>query len=181
MQMRTLFSIIVFLVLGGVIKFVAPHVLMILSFPGRLIILPNEYGKCSQGRFLLGATVTTILFFYVYLAYTALAVDLSLLAIHKQGVGNLVMLGTFFAVFFPLGFCLGEAKKKLTESQQAYRIKVDEASQNTANARERILDMTVRAYASTFFFALIGFFVFAFYPGCMKLIFGWISSLNLLY
>ncbi len=181
MQMRTLFSIIAFLALGGVVKIIVPYVLMALSFPGRLIILPNEYGKCSHGRFVAGAAVTTVLFFYVYLAYTALAVDLSLLAIHKQGVGRLVMLGTFFAVFFPLGFCLGEAKKKLTEAQQAYRIKVDEASQNAANARERVLDMTVRAYATTFLLALIGFFVFAFYPKYMNLVFDWVSFLNRLY
>lgn len=181
MQMKTLLSILAFLILGGAARIVFPYFFEALSFPGRLCVFAGPSGKCGRSRVVAATLITAGLFFYAYLAYTAFVVDLSLLAMQKQKVGSLVMVGSFFAVFFPLGVMLGDTRKKWIDAQRSFRQSLSEAFQNEANERERVLEVKAQAYAAAFLMSLIGFFVFASYPKAMGMLFGWISRINISY
>jgi len=154
--MKTLFSIVVLIILGIIINFVA---VFVLNFAGLLgALLAGKPGKRSKGQFIFGSIISAIGQSFVYLAYTAFVVNWTMLAISKQGVSFIIWPIAFLAVVLPLWFNLIHARVEAKEMEHA-------------SAQTEALHIT-------FFLSLIGFFIFAFIPKVMEIIYSWIPYIG---
>ena len=154
--MKTLFTIGVLVVLGIVANFVTVFVLNIAGLPGAL--LAGKPGKRSKARFIFGSVVSAIGQSFIYLAYTAFIVNWTMLAVSVQGVSFIAWPIAFLAVILPLWMNLIHARVEDKESEHA--------------------SPQVEALYITFILVLIGFFVFAFAPRVMKIIYSWIPYIG---
>lgn len=150
--MKTLFSIVVLVVLGVIANFVIVFILNIAGVPGALIAGKPE--KRSKGQFIFGSVIAAIGQSYVYLAYTAFVVNWTMLAIFKQGISFIIWPIAFLAVTVPLWVNLIRARVEASEIKHA-------------NAQTEGLHIT-------FLLTLIGFLIFAFIPKVMKIIYSWV-------
>ena len=150
--MKTLFSIVVLIILGIIVNFVAVFILNFVGLPGAL--LAGKPGKRSKGQFIFGSIISAIGQSFVYLAYTAFVVNWTMLAISKQSVSFIIWPIAFFAVVLPLWFNLVHARAEAKKMEHA-------------SAQTEALHITV-------FLSLIGFFIFAFIPRVMEIIYNWV-------
>jgi len=154
--MKTLFTIGVLIVLGIVANFVTVFSLNIAGLPGAL--LAGKPGKRSKAQFIFGSIISAIGQSFVYLAYTAFIVNWTMLAISLQGVSFIAWPIAFLAVILPLWMNLIHARVEDKESEHA--------------------SPQVEALHITLILVLIGFFVFAFAPNIMKIIYNWIPYIG---
>lgn len=154
--MKTLFSIAILIVMGIITNFIAVFILNIVGAPGALIA--GSPGKRSKRQFVFGSIVSATGQSFVYLAYTAFVVNWTMLAISNQGVSVVIWPIAFLAVIIPLWFNLTHAKAEGDEMGHA-------------NAQTEALHITV-------LLTLIGFFIFAFIPRVMKVIYGWVPYIG---
>jgi len=154
--MKTLFSIVVLIILGIIVNFVAMFILNLAGLPGAL--LAGKPGKRNKGQFIFGSIISAIGQSFIYLAYTAFVVNWTILAIAKQGVSFIVWPIAFLAVVLPLWFNLIQARVEAKEMKHA-------------SAQTEALHVTV-------FLSLIGFFIFAFIPRVMEIIYNWIPYIG---
>lgn len=150
--MKTLFSIGTLIVFGVVATFAAVFILNIAGLPGAL--LAGKPGIRSKRQFVFGSIVSAIGQSFVYLAYTAFIVNWTMMAISKQGVSVIIWLVAFLVVILPLWINLIRARAETSEMSHG-------------NPQTEALHITV-------ILVLIGFFVFAFTPNVMRLIYGWV-------
>ena len=151
--MKTLFSIGVLLVLGIIANFVAVFILNVAGIPGALIA--GKPGKRSKGQFIFGSVISAIGQSYVYLAYTAFVVNWTMLATSKQSVSFIIWPIAFLAVVLPLWINLIRAGVEAKENGYF------------TNAQ-------IEALHITFLLTLISFFIFAFIPQVMEIIYIWV-------
>lgn len=154
--MKTLLTIGVLVVLGIVANFVTVFVLNIAGLPGALIA--GKPGKRSKGQFIFGSVISAIGQSFVYLAYTAFIVNWTMLAISIQGVNIIAWPIAFLVVVLPLWMNLIHARVEAKEVEHA-------------NPQTEALHIT-------FIIVLIGFFVFAFAPKVMEIIYNWIPYIG---
>ena len=154
--MKTLFSIVVLIILGVVVNFVAVFVLNFAGLPGAFIA--GKAGKRSKGQFIFSTVISAIGQSYVYLAYTAFIVNWTMLAISKQGVSFVIWPIAFLAVILPLWINLIHARVEAKEMEYA-------------SAQTEALHITV-------LLTLIGFFIFAFIPRVMEIIYNWVPYIK---
>ena len=154
--MKTLFSITVLVILGIIVNFVAVFVLNFAGLPGAL--LAGKPGKRSKGQFIFGSIISAIGQSFVYLAYTAFIVNWTILATSKQGVSFIIWPIAFLVVVLPLWLNLTHARVEAKEMQHA-------------SAQTEALHIT-------FLLTLIGFFIFAFIPRIMEIIYNWVPYIK---
>lgn len=154
--MKTLFSVVILIVLGVIANFLAVFILNFAGLPGAL--LAGKPGKRSKGRFIFGSIFSAIGQSYVYLAYTAFIVNGTMLAISKQGVSFIIWPIAFLAVVLPIWFNLIRARVEAKEMEHA-------------NPQTEALHITV-------LLTLIGFFIFAFVPRVMEIIYNWVPYIG---
>jgi hypothetical protein len=162
--MRTFFLMVALVILGCIARIIVPFVIAILSLPGKLIIFPNALGRCSNPRLIVGILVTTLLQSCLYLPYTVFVAVWTLLSIEKEKVGLVALFAALFAVIFPVGTALRDAKMHTEKVRSLFRGKRDESAQNKANERERKSHMAFQAVSITFLSALVCFLVLVFFP-----------------
>ena len=148
--MKTLFSIVVLIILGVIVNFFAVFILNFAGLPGAL--LAGKPGKRSKGQFIFGSIISAIGQSFVYLAYTTFVVNWTMLAISKQDVSFIIWPIAFLAVVLPLWFNLIHARAEAKEDGYF------------TNAQ-------IEALHITFLLTLVGFFVFAFIPKVMEIIY----------
>jgi len=154
--MKTLFSITVLVILGIIVNFVAVFVLNFAGLPGAL--LAGKPGKRSKGQFIFGSIISAIGQSFVYLAYTAFIVNWTILATSKQGVSFIIWPIAFLVVVLPLGLNLVHARVEAKEMEHA-------------SAQTEALHIT-------FLLTLIVFFIFAFIPRIMGIIYNWMPYIK---
>ncbi len=172
--METLFPIIALIILGGIVRMILPFVLAILSFPGKFIAFSNTPDKRNKSRLIFGTIITIILQYYGYLAYTALVVSWTMLAMQKPGVRFIGWFAAIFAVFFPVGAIQKDARMNTDTLGRLCGRRLSEFAQNKANEREDMFTMAAQTASITFLLTMIGFVVFAFFPKMMEMIYGWV-------
>jgi hypothetical protein len=145
--MKTLFSIVVLIILGVIVNFVAVFVLNFAGLPGAL--LAGKPGKRSKRQFIFGSIISVIGQSFVYLAYTAFVVNWTMLVISKQDVSFIIWPIAFLVVVLPLWFNLIHAR-------------VEAKEMGHANAQTEALHIT-------FLLTLIGFFVLLLFRELWKL------------
>ena len=150
--MKTLFSIGVLAILGVIANFVIVFILNIAGVPGALIAGKPE--KRSKGQFIFGSVISAMGQSYVYLAYTTFVVNWTMLAIFKQGISFIIWAIAFLAVIVPLWINLIHARVEASEMKHAVA--------------------QTEALHITFLLTLIGFFIFAFIPKVMEIIYSWV-------
>lgn len=154
--MKTLFSITVLVILGIIVNFVTVFVLNFAGLPGAL--LAGKPGKRSKEQFIFGSIISAIGQSFVYLAYTAFIVNWTILATSKQGVSFIIWSIAFLVVVLPLWLNLTHARVEAKEMQHA-------------SAQTEALHIT-------FLLTLIGFFIFAFIPRIMEIIYNWVPYIK---
>ena len=154
--MKTLFTIGVLVVLGIVANFVTVFVLNIAGLPGALIV--GKPGKRSKGQFIFGSVISAIGQSFIYLAHTAFIVNWTMLAVSLQGVSFIAWPIAFLAVILPLWMNLIHARVEDRENEHA--------------------SPQVEALHITLILVLIGFFVFAFAPKVMEIIYNWVPYIG---
>jgi len=154
--MKTLFTIGVLIVLAIIANFAAVFVLNIAGLPGAL--LAGKLEKRSKGQFIFGSVISAIGQSFVYLAYTAFIVNWTMLAISIQGVSFITWPIAFLAVIAPLWMSL-------------IRARVEDKENKHANPQVEALHITL-------ILVLIGFFVFAFVPKIMEVIYNWVPYIG---
>lgn len=154
--MKTLFSITVLVILGIIVNFVAVFVLNFAGLPGAL--LAGKPGKHSKGQFIFSSIISAIGQSFVYLAYTAFIVNWTILATSKQSVSFIIWPIAFLVVVLPLWLNLTHARVEAKEMQHA-------------SAQTEALHIT-------FLLTLIGFFIFAFIPRIMEIIYNWVPYIK---
>jgi hypothetical protein len=153
---KTLFSIAVLVIWGIITNFVAVFILNAVGIPGALIV--GMPGKRSKSRFIFGSIISALGQSFVYLAYTAFVVNWTMLAISKQGVSFVIWPIAFLAVILPLWNNLIHARLEAKEMEHA-------------NAQTEALHIT-------FLLTLFGFFIFAFIPRIMEIIYNWVPYIG---
>lgn len=155
-KMKTLLSIVMLIIFGVVAHFITVFFLNFAGLPGAF--LAGKPGKRSKAQFIFGSIISAIGQSYVYLAYAAFIVNWTMLAISKQGVSFIVWPIAFLAVILPLWFNLIHARVEAKEMEHA-------------SAQTEALHITV-------LLTLVGFFIFAFIPMVMKIIYNWIPYIG---
>lgn len=150
--MKTLFSIGVLVFFGIIAYLVSIFALNIAGLPGS--ILAGEPEKRTKSQFVFGSVVSAIGQSFVYLIYTAFIVKWTLLVVLLQGVTWSLWIFAFLAVMLPLWILLIGARVDVKESEDA-------------NPQTEALHIT-------FVIVLVGFFVFAFSPYTIEIIYGWV-------
>lgn len=153
---KALFSIALLTIWGVIANFVVVFILNAAGVPGALIA--GEPRKRSKGQFVFGSIISAIGQSYVYLAYTAFVVNWTILAISKQGVSFIIWPIAFLAVILPLWINLIHARVEAKEMEHA-------------SPQTEALHITV-------LLTLIGFFIFAFIPRIMKIIYNWVPYIG---
>lgn len=147
--MKTLFSIFLLVVYGGVAGFLMVFVLNLAGIPGAL--LGGMPVKRSKQRFIFGSIVAALGQSYVNLAFVSFTVSWTHLAARRDDViGFLVWPVAFLAVQIPTLINLTRARSEAREQEHA--------------------SAQVEALHFTFLATLISFPLFAFIPILMK---GW--------
>lgn len=142
-----------FLILFAVIaNFLVVFALNIAGLPG--VAVAGKPGIRSKPQFIFGSIICALGQSFVYLAYTAFIVNWTALAISYQKVSVIAWPVAFLTVILPLWFNLIRARLEAREQEQA-------------NAQVEALHLTV-------ILALVGFFVFAFFPAVMQWFYGWV-------
>lgn len=145
--MKTVFSMFLLVVYGGVAGFLMVFVLNIAGLPGAL--LAGMPGNRSKQRFIFGSIVSAIGQSYVNLAFVSFVVSWTRLAAQRDDVvGFLIWPVAFLAVAIPT----------LTNLTRA---RVEAREQEHASAQ-------VEALHLTFLATLLAFPLFAFIPILMK-------------
>src|SRR5438477_8851706 len=113
--MKTLFALIVLIILGVVANFVTVFVLNIAGLPGALLAIDRT--KVGKARFNLATIIVVLCQSYVYLAYTTFIVNWTLKAGRRDDVplGFLLWLPAFLVVMFPIWNCLMHARMEAQE------------------------------------------------------------------
>ena len=153
--MKTLFTICMLMVMGLIANYLAAFILNIAGIPGAL--LAGIPGQRSKLQFRIGVIMSAIGQSYFYLAYTAFVVNWTRLAVSIQGASWFVWIAAFLAVVMPLMLNLSHA---MTEARES-----------------KIVGAPVEGLNLTVWFAVIGFFVFVFFPNIAKQFYGWIPCI----
>lgn len=154
--MRTIFSIFVLGIVAVIVNFITVFILNIAGVPGALIA--GMPGKRSKGRFVFGSVISAIGQSYVYLAYTAFVVNWTMLARSEHGVSFIVWPFAFLSVNVPIWINLMQAKVEASEMKHV-------------NAQTEALHMT-------FLVTFICFFIFAFAPRVMGIVYNWVPYIG---
>jgi len=154
--MKTLFSILVLAIIAVIVNFVAVFILNIAGVPGALIA--GMPGKHNRRRFVFGSVISAIGQSYVYLAYTAFVVNWTMLARSEQGASYIIWPFAFLSVNIPIWLNLMHAKVEAREMKHV-------------NAQTEALHMT-------FLITFICFFIFAFVPRVMEIIYNWVPYIG---
>jgi len=174
--MKTLFSIVLLIILGVIAKFIIPFVLTVVSLPGRFIAFPGDIGKRSKIRILFGTLISIVTQSYVYLAYTTFVVNWTMLAISKQGVSFIIWPIAFLVVVLPIWFFLNDTKTTAK--------KIEHTSKGMSNrlkgsiAETQMFSMLAQSLLITSLLTLTGFFIFAFIPNVMEIIYNWVPYIG---
>lgn len=158
--MKTLFSIAALVILGVIANFAAVFILNIIGAPGAFIAGSSgeNYINRSKPRYIIGSIISTLGQSYIYLAYTAFIVNWTLLAVSKQGISFIIWPIAFLVVIIPIWLASMRAR---------------------AEGREgKYINAQIEALPITLFLSLVGFFVFAFAPSVMEIIYGWIPYIG---
>lgn len=150
--MKTIFTLALLILYAIVANFLAVFVLNIAGVPGAL--LAGKPGIRSKPRFMFGSFVSAIGQSFVYLAFTAFIVTWTMLAISYQKVSIIAWPFAFLAVLLPLWFNL-------------IRARLESREQEHANAQVEGLHITL-------LLALLGFFIFAFFPSILRSAYSWV-------
>ena len=158
--MKTLFSIALLVVLGFIANFATVFILNIVGVPGALIAgsAGEKYINRSKFRYIIGSIISTLGQSYVYLAYTAFIVNWTLLAVSKQGVNFIIWPIAFLAVIIPIW--LASVRARAEGKEGGY------------------INAQIEALPITLLISLVGFFVFAFAPRIMEIIYNWIPYIG---
>jgi hypothetical protein len=159
-------------ILGVVMKYVASFILDVLTVPGKPVIRPDRSGKCSESRLRVAISIAAFLQSYVYLVYVAFVVRWTLSAMEDQGVSSISLFAAIFAVFFPVGSRLRDARKDLGEVERVYRREYAEDFENKANERERTIALSSRSLSITFVLTLVASVVFFYFPESTVFLYG---------
>ena len=154
--MKTLFSIVFLIIFGAIANFLIVFILNFAGVPGAL--LAGKPGKRSKGQFVFGSVISSIGQSFVYLAYTAFIVNWTILAVSKQNVSFIIWPIAFLAVILPLWFNLIRARVEAKEMEHA-------------SAQTEALHITL-------LLIFIGFFIFAFIPKIMEIIYNWVPYIG---
>jgi len=150
--MKTAFTVGLLLVFAIVANFLIVFVLNIAGLPGALAA--GKPGKRSKSQFIAGSLVSAFGQCLVYLGYTAFVVNYTRTAVFFQGVNVIVWIVAFLAVIVPIWMNL-------------IRARLEEREASVANPQAQALHITTIV-------AFLGFFLFAFIPSAMELLYGWI-------
>jgi hypothetical protein len=142
--------------MGIISGFIAVFVLNIGGLPGAL--MAGKPGRRSRRQFIFGSIISAIGQSYVYLAYTAFVVNWTMLAISKRGISSFVWPIAFLAIVLPLFLNLIRARVEAKEMEHA-------------SAQTEALHIT-------FLSTLVGFFIFAFIPEVMEILYDWIPYIE---
>jgi hypothetical protein len=146
--MSTLIAVSILIVIGFWGVWFWPTILNLAAVPGAIIGLP--FGKLVDTRYLIGMLVATALQSYVYLAFVGLVVAGTKYYIHQGALSPIfVWPASFIACILPM--YLGVP-----------------TSFRTGNP------LKIMAMGNTAILALIGFFVFAFFPKLFALGWPWV-------
>ncbi|MBM3119464.1 MAG: hypothetical protein FJ006_07955 [Chloroflexi bacterium] len=155
--MNTLIAVLILAILGVAMNFLGVFILNLAGLPGAL--LAGKPGKRSKWRFTFGSIVSAIGQSYIYLAYTALIIGGTMLAISKYGVVSFIIWPiAFLAVVLPIWFNLIHARVEAKELEYG-------------NPQTEALHITT-------FLTLIGFFIFVFIPKVMEFMYKWIPFIG---
>ena len=151
--MKTAFTIFLLLTFAGIAGFVATYALNLAGLPGAF--LGGMPGKRSVNRFRFGSVVAAIGQSYVYLAFVAFIVAWTIAATERGDVvAFLVWPFALLAVFWPIFSNLIRARVESRESEHG-------------STQVEALHITVLA-------AIVAFFLFAFVPSVMEVVWGWV-------
>lgn len=151
---KTLFAIGFLIVFGAATSFLATIALNIAGLPGAM--LAGTPGQRTKQRFQFGAVIATLGQSYIYLAYTAFIVNWTAHASRRDDLvlGFLLWPVALLAVFIPIW-------------RNLIRGRVEAREYEFANPQ-------VEALHHTLIIALLGFFVFAFFPNTICTAWGWV-------
>jgi hypothetical protein len=151
--MKTIFSVVLLIVYGVIANFITVFILNIAGLSGAL--LAGTPGKRSQGRFVFGSIISTLGQAFVYLSFVAFVVNWTRLAGARGDVfGPILWPFAFLSVMAPVWLTMVRAREEARENKFA--------------------SPQVEALPLTTLIALVGFFVFAFFPGLVKLAWRWV-------
>ncbi len=154
--MQTLFSILLLVVFGVIANFLIIFILNFAGTPGAL--LAGKPGKRSKGQFVFGSIISAIGQSFVYLTYTAFIVNWTMLVVSRQDVSFIVWPIAFLAVILPLWFNLIHARVEAKEMEHA--------------------SAQTEALYITFLLTFLGFFIFAFIPKVIEIVYGWVPYIG---
>lgn len=155
--MKTIFSLVMLIVFGGIANFISVFVINLAGLPGAL--LGGVPGKRSKWHFVFGSIVSALGQSYVYLTYVAFVVNWTLLTSKREDViGFLLWPVAFFAILGPMWGNLIHARLEDKESKHA--------------------NSQVEALHVTTIVTLIAFFVFTFAPSVMRFAWGWLPYMK---
>lgn len=149
---KTITTIGLLIVFAVIANFLIVFALNIAGLPG--VVVAGKPGIRSKPQFIFGSIICAVGQSFVYLAYTAFIVNWTALAISYQKVSIIAWPVAFLTVILPLWFNLIRARLEAREQEHA-------------NAQVEALHLTV-------ILALVGFFVFAFFPAVMQSSYGWV-------
>lgn len=144
------------MIIAVIANLLSLFVLNFAGLPGAL--LAGKFDKRSKRQFIFGSIISSIGQSFVYLAYTAFIVNWTMLVISKQGVSFVIWPIAFLAVIIPLWSNLIHARVEASEMEHV-------------NAQTEALHIT-------FLLTLIGFFIFAFIPRVMEIIYNWVPYIK---
>ncbi|NQV18996.1 MAG: hypothetical protein HQ534_10680 [Armatimonadetes bacterium] len=151
--MKTIISIGLLIVFGGIATSLSVFLLNIVGLPGAL--LAGKPGQRSKGRFIFGSIISAIGQSYLYLSFIAFIVNWTLNAAAREDViGFILWPFAFFVSLIPLWHTFIRA------SVEARELKF-------ANPQVEALQITV-------FISILSFFVFAFIPSIVKIVWSWV-------
>jgi hypothetical protein len=143
--MTTLIAVVILIVIGFLGRLFWPTILDLATVPGAIIGLP--FGKLVDTRFAIGLLVATAVQSYVYLAFVGLVVAGTKYNIHQEALSPIfVWPASFIGCILPMYFAAP-------------------TSISTGNP------LKLMAMGNTAILAVLGFFVFAFFPKLFAL--GW--------
>ncbi len=182
--MNTLFSVMILIVIGIIARFTIHIPFYLASFPNSIIVLlhSSNLGKANvRRRFALGFIITFVLQSYYYLAYTALVVKWTQLAISEKGVHFMIWAIAFLVVILPLWsftylkYRESEQLKHLVKEcePEVLKLAIDDIGYKSA-----MTGLSHQLTAMTFSLTLVGFFIFAFIPRVMEVLYNWVPYIG---
>lgn len=150
--MSTLIAVAILIVVGFLGAWIWPMILNLVALPGAIIGSP--FGRLATIRYLIGMLLATAVQSYIYLAFVALVVVGTKHYIHQAALSPaFVWPASFLACFYPMYVSAP-------------------VSMRTGNP------LNMLAIGNTTIIAVVGFFVFVFFPKVIALAWPWVSWLS---